>query len=152
MALFRCEGMEHLEKMLTELSTLDQGRAAEDMLNAGKVQVEKAWKHQIEKHDLKKTHLMLNKVNSGKPKHNVYGAFVSTYPYGEEVRTDRNGKKYKVRNATKAFMLHYGFYNHATDSFYTEAKGWVDDVEKEAMETATAVMEKIFEQYLNSKG
>ena len=149
MPMFKCEGMDHLEKMLKELSTLDQGKAAEDMLNAGKVQVEKAWEHQIEKHGLIEKNLMHTTVKSSKPKHNVYGTFISTYPYGWEI--DKDGKK-RVRNATKAFMHHYGFMNVRTGKMYTAEKGWVDDVEKEAMETATAVMEKIFEQYLKSKG
>lgn len=150
MALFRCDGMDHLEKMFKELSTLDQGKAAEDMLNAGKVEVEKAWVRVIDKRDLKRKGLMKANVKSTKPKHNVYGTFLSTYPWGQE-KDEATGKP-RVRNAEKAFYLHYGFLNHRTGRFYRGAVGWVDDVEKEAMDKATAVMEKIFENYLKSKG
>lgn len=150
MALFRCEGMNQLEKMFKELSTLDQGRAAEDMLNAGKVEVEKAWKKVIDKRGLKRSKLMQNTVKSTKPKHNVYGTFLSTYPWG--VEKDPETGKPRVRNAEKAFYLHYGFVNHRTGRFYGDHVGWVDDVEKEAMDKATAVMEKIYENYLKTKG
>lgn len=150
MALFRCEGMEHLEKMFKELSTLEQGKVAEDMLNAGKVEVEKAWKKIIDKRDLKRKGLMKSTVKSTKPKHNVYGTFLSTYPFG--VEKDTATGKSRVRNAEKAFYLHYGFMNVRTGHFYRDAVGWVDEVEKEAMDKATAVMEKIYENYIRSKG
>lgn len=150
MATMKVEGIASLEKMLKELSTLDQGKAAEDMLNVGKVEVEKAWTHQIELKGLKKSGLMKSQITSGKPKTNIYGMFTTIYPQGWEY--DEKTHKKRVRNATKAFMLHYGFYNHRTEEVYKEAKGWIDDVEKEALNNAVPAMEKVFELYLKSKG
>lgn len=149
MAIMRCEGLDALVKKLDQISMLDRGKVEEDMILAGSQDVKKAWEHQIEARGLVKSGLMGKNITSSTPKLNIYGMFTTIYPQGWEY--DKNGKK-RVRNAAKAFMLHYGFYNHVTNSMYTDAVGWVDVVTDEAYKTATATMEKIFENYIKSKG
>lgn len=149
MAVMRCEGLDNLIKKLNDIAELDKAGVTESMLLAGSQDVKKAWEHEIVKRDLIKSGLMSKNITSSKPKMNIYGMFTTIYPQGWEY--DKNGKK-RVRNAEKAFMLHYGFYNHVTGEVYTKAVGWVDDVEAEAFRTATATMEKIFNNYIKSKG
>lgn len=152
MARLKVEGIASLERMLKDLSTLDGGKAEEDMLNAGRKEVEKAWEHQIQKHGLIDTGKMKKGIYSSKPKRNIWGIFSQIYPAGYDYYEEgpNKGKK-RVRNAAKAFMQHYGFYNHATQSFYDKHVGWVDDVEKEALENATEVMTKVYDLYLKRK-
>lgn len=149
MAVMRCEGLDNLIKKLNDIAELDKAGVTESMLLAGSQDVKKAWEHEIVKRDLIKSGLMSKNITSSKPKMNIYGMFTTIYPQGWEY--DKSGKK-RVRNAEKAFMLHYGFYNHVTGEVYTKAVGWVDDVEAEAFRTATATMEKIFNNYIKSKG
>ena len=163
MAVMRCEGLDNLIKKLNDIAELDKAGVTESMLLAGSQDVKKAWEHEIVKRDLIKSGLMSKNITSSKPKMNIYGMFTTIYPQGWEYdnpdipaetaseQEEPNGKK-RVRNAEKAFMLHYGFYNHVTGEVYTKAVGWVDDVEAEAFRTATATMEKIFNNYIKSKG
>lgn len=150
MALMRCEGLDSLIKKLDSLSTLEKGQIEETMLLAGSQDVKRAWIHQIEVRGLERSRLMKKQITSSKPKTNIYGMFTTIYPQGWEY-DEKTGKK-RVRNAEKAFYLHYGFYNHQTNEIYKEAVGWINDVENEAFRTATATMNKIFENYIKSKG
>ena len=150
MALMKCEGLDSLIKKLDSLSTLEKGEVEETMLISGSQDVKKAWIHQIDVRGLKRSGLMKANITSGKPKTNIYGMFTTIYPQGYEY--DKKTGKKRVRNAEKAFYLHYGFYNHVTDSIYRNAIGWVDAVNDEAFRTATATMNKIFENYIKSKG
>lgn len=139
-----------MEKLLDDLSVLDKSKCVEDMVNVGRVEVEKAWRHQIKKYHLKKSGLMGNNITSSAPKLNTLGCFSTIYPQGwEYYKTGKNKGKKRVRNAAKAFMLHYGFYNVRTNQRYEEAMGWVDDVEKEGTETAYKKMYKVYEMYID---
>lgn len=65
------------------------------------------------------------------------GSMIDIYPQG----TDKDG----VRNAEKAFLLHYGWSGRAGDH-------WVDDAEQQG-ETATVdAMEAVFTEKMKEKG
>ena len=130
MGLLHVEGIDDMTRMLDKISALDEGKVVEDMLKEGAKDVEKAWTDNIIKRDYRDSRKMLLKVNTGRVKKNQWGRFNTTYPFGVHVR--RWGK---VRNAAKAFYLHYGFPG------YTGTR-WVDDVEKDASKTAPDTMQK----------
>lgn len=154
MAVMRCEGLDNLIKKLNEIAELDKAGVTKSMLLAGSQDVKKAWEHEIVKRDLIKSGLMSKNITSSRPKTNIYGMFTTIYPQGWEYypANSRHAGKERVRNAEKAFMLHYGFYHTNSGEMINEYVGWVDDVEAEAFRTATATMEKIFNNYIKSKG
>lgn len=140
MGLLHVEGIDDMTRMLDKISALDEGKVVEDMLKEGAKDVEKAWTDNIIKRDYRDSRKMLLKVNTGRVKKNQWGRFNTTYPFGVHVR--RWGK---VRNAAKAFYLHYGFPG------YTGTR-WVDDVEKDASKTAPDTMQKVFDKFIEQKG
>lgn len=140
MGLLHVEGIDDMTRMLDKISALDEGKVIEDMLKEGAKDVEKAWTDNIIKRDYRDSRKMLLKVNTGRVKKNQWGRFNTTYPFGVHVR--RWGK---VRNAAKAFYLHYGFPG------YTGTR-WVDNVEKDASKTAPDTMQKVFDKFIEQKG
>lgn len=140
MGLLHVEGIDDMTRMLDKISALDEGKVVEDMLKEGAKDVEKAWTDNIIKRDYRDSRKMLLKVNTGRVKKNQWGRFNTTYPFGEHVRPWG-----KVRNAAKAFYLHYGFPG------YTGTR-WVDDVEKDASKTAPDTMQKVFDKFIEQKG
>lgn len=140
MGLLHVEGIDDITRMLDKISALDEGKVVEDMLKEGAKDVEKAWTDNIRKRDYIDTGKMLSKVNTGRVKKNQWGRFNTTYPFGEHVRPWG-----KVRNAAKAFYLHYGFQGRI-------GSRWVDDVEKDASKTAPDTMQKVFDKFIEQKG
>lgn len=140
MGLLHVEGIDDMTRMLDKISSLDEGKVVEDMLKEGAKDVEKAWTDNIIKRDYRDSRKMLLKVNTGRVKKNQWGRFNTTYPFGVHVRPWG-----KVRNAAKAFYLHYGFPG------YTGTR-WVDDVEKDASKTAPDTMQKVFDKFIEQKG
>ena len=76
---------------------------------------------------------MANSVGTVFSDGNVGGATAEVYPQGK----DRKG----VRNAEKAFLLHYGWGQKNGDHF-------VDQIEREAEEPAVEAMEAVMDRYV----
>lgn len=169
--LLKSEGFNELEKMLDELGTLEKGAVAKEMLTAGREEVKKVWLEEIDKNNYRsrtkkefvkertKKNPMDQNVKSTKVKENKYGRFTTIYPFSEEERIRRN-VPVKMRNAHKAYLLHYGWddnlpqhiaANGGTPKHY-EGSRWVDDVERIGSERAYKVMDEIITKYIQSKG
>lgn len=109
----------------------------DEMLMAGAEEIKLAWQIAAGMHGHRLTGDMIESVNFPKKPKTVGGIrTIDIYPQGK----DRKG----VRNAEKAFILHYG-----TTSI--EGSHWVDTADEEAGPRVQQVMEKIFEDYLNRR-
>lgn len=100
MARFQTDGIDSLIDSMTKLES-DFPDAAMEMLFAGAEEVAEAWKESAIEHDLRDTDSMLESINYSKtPTKTGDIKSVEIYPQG----MDKKG----VRNAEKAFILHYG--------------------------------------------
>lgn len=125
-----------LNELVNNLSSFaeDFTDMKEDMLSAaGEILVDE-WKDGIKRFDHVDTGDMLESVKAKRLK-NEDG--VEVFPQGK----DKKG----VRNAQKAFVLHYGWSNYEGDRF-------VDDIEDKAEEKATEAAEEIYWDELEKKG
>jgi len=137
MARFDTSG---IDDMINELGKIGElvGETADRMLLAGAEEVKKAWKKSAEMHGLRDTGDMIDSINyASTPKTAESIRQIDIYPQGK----DRKG----VRNAEKAFILHYG-------SSKIDATHWVDDADKLAAEPVQKAMETEFDKLLNGKG
>jgi hypothetical protein len=114
MARFRTEGLDSLIGQMTEMG-LTTGDLVDEMLFAGAEEVKKAWEFSAAMHGHKDTGDMMDSIDYPR-KVRVIGDIkeVDIYPQGN----DRKG----VKNAEKAFILHYG-------SSDIKASHWVDDAD-----------------------
>lgn len=171
MAKLTVTGLTEVIKQIEQISTLDNGKLAKEMLRKGSVPVAEEWKkvaqtnhsrhYDLQGHLVNSTGQMKQSVETKKVKKNKYGYFTVTYPQGLEeyeyinkngvkVPRIRHGQVIKFRNAEKAFFNHYGFFNKLTGKF-VQGDRWVTQVEKAAEPKAEAEMQKIWDEYLKSK-
>jgi hypothetical protein len=133
MARFETDG---LDAMIEEMHRMQQltGHVARAVLQAGAEGVKKAWKLAAEEHGLRDTGDMIESIGFARePKSAGDVKFIDIYPQG----TDRKG----VRNAEKAFILHYG--HSKADPTY-----WVDDADAYSADFAVPAMEEVWAQFL----
>ena len=132
MALFNGEGFnELLSDLKTNGDMLDV--AAPEILEAGAAVVADAWRDAIKAHNLIDSGDMLESVGHSEIVNTETEKKVAIYPQGR----DHKG----VRNAEKAFLLHYGTSKH-----------FVDDAEKQSEEPAVEAMAAAWYQKLESEG
>ena len=105
------------------------------MLLAGAEEVKRAWKETAERHGYRETGDMIESIRADKaPKSDANDVRrISVYPRGE----DRKG----VRNAEKAYVLHYG-----TSKIH--GSHWVDEADQDAGPMVQDVFEKIWDRHL----
>lgn len=133
MARMRVEGM---DAVIEDMIRMGQqvGPVADKMLMAGAEVAKEAWKHSIQKHDLIDKHDMIKSVGFPRQPKTVNDVrSIDVYPQGK----DRKG----IRNAEKAFVLHYGRNN--MDPTY-----FVDEAERESNEAAEKVMTDIWNDFI----
>ena len=128
--------MSGLDEIINRMRTLESG--AEDveraMIEAGAREVAEAWKRAAEEHGLRDTGEMIESIGPGKI-HKGGLIYCDIYPQG----VDRKG----VRNAEKAFRLHYGW-----SSF--KATRWVDDADAYSEATAVPAMAAVWEEFIST--
>lgn len=136
MARFDTSGIDGIINEVIRLGKAGQ-EVGDKMLLAGAEKVEEAWKFAAGMHGLIDTRDMVDSVGFHRRPKNV-GSIrtIDIYPQG----TDRKG----VRNAEKAFIHHYGSSKH-------KATHWVDDADEKAGSDVQAVMEKVFDDFMNGK-
>lgn len=133
MARIETAGLDSLMNNLRRFSLDVSEDLTFEMLEAGaKVTVED-WKQGIEAHGHVDTGRMKKSVKASKKGKNAR----EIYPRGK----DRKG----VRNAEKAFILHYGKSNKAGDRF-------IDDIEDKAYSDSLDAMEEVYNDYLFERG
>lgn len=137
MARFNTTGIDSLIKEMEALGEL-AGETADEMLQAGAEQVKQAWKASAVKHGHVDTGDMVKSIGfSRKPKTANDVKSIDIYPQGK----DKKG----VRNAEKAFVLHYG-------TSQMRGTQWVDEADEQAGEPATAAMEAVWDEAMRKRG
>ena len=106
MAQFSTDGIDSIAEEMAWMGEA-AGETADQMLLAGAEEVKRAWKETAERHGYRETGDMIESIRADKaPKSDANDVRrISVYPRGE----DRKG----IRNAEKAFLLHYGTSNSA---------------------------------------
>lgn len=136
MARFDVSG---LDETIEEMKRLGQmtGQTADAMLMAGAEEVRKAWRQSAEEHRHRDTGDMIASIGFAR-KHKEIGSIrsIDIYPQGKDKRN--------IRNAEKAFILHYGT---------TKIRGsrWVDDADKISEQTVVPAMIRVWEQFLQNQ-
>lgn len=136
MARFDVSG---LDETIEEMKRLGQmtGQTADAMLMAGADEVRKAWRQSAEEHRHRDTGDMIASIGFAR-KPNEIGSIrtIDIYPQGKDKRN--------IRNAEKAFILHYGT---------TKIRGsrWVDDADKISEQTVAPAMIRVWEQFLQNQ-
>ena len=134
MAQFSTDG---IDQIAAEMAWMGEaaGEVADEMLLAGAEEVKRAWKETAERHGYRETGDMIESIRADKaPKSDANDVRrISVYPRGE----DRKG----VRNAEKAYVLHYG-----TSKIH--GSHWVDEADQDAGPMAQDVFEKIWDRHL----
>ena len=134
MAQFSTDG---IDQIAAEMAWMGEaaGEVADEMLLAGAEEVKRAWKETAERHGYRETGDMIESIRADKaPKSDANDVRrISVYPRGE----DRKG----VRNAEKAFLLHYG-----TSKIH--GSHWVDEAAQDAGPMVQDVFEKIWDRHM----
>lgn len=134
MAQFSTDG---IDQIAAEMAWMGEaaGEVADEMLLAGAEEVKRAWKETAERHGYRETGDMIESIRADKaPKSDANDVRrISVYPRVE----DRKG----VRNAEKAFLLHYG-----TSKIH--GSHWVDEADQDAGPMVQDVFEKIWDRHL----
>lgn len=163
MAQFTTEG---IDSIADEMAWLGEaaGETADEMLLAGAEEVKRAWQETAEAHGYHDSGDMIASIRADKaPKSDADGVRkIDVYPRGQD------HKKKPVRNAEKAYVLHYGTSNDAKAkkrrAARQKAKGkanttgelshlrmgthWVDEAEREALPRVQKVFEDIWDKHL----
>jgi len=132
MARFETSG---LDELLTDMRKRQQltGDVAKAVLQAGAEGVKKAWKLAAEEHGLRDTGDMIESIGfAHEPKGAGDVLFIDIYPQGK----DHKG----VRNAQKAFVLHYG-------TSKMPATYWVDDADAYSADFAVPAMQAVWDEF-----
>lgn len=112
MASFDSSGLDDLIREM-ERANMANGELAEAMVNAAVVEIRDCWRKSAQQHGLIDTGDMLDSIGFPEPVKKIGEIlYRDVYPQGK----DRKG----VRNAEKAFILHYGKKNF-------QPTYWVDD-------------------------
>ncbi len=135
MAKCSMSGFDELAADLKKLEQLDNDELVGEMLDAGAEIVVREWKNGIQKTIKTKRSKgeLLESIGTGKGIEKIGGVSAKTiYPIGK----DSKG----VRNAEKAFILHYGK-SGQTPTFF------VDDAEAAAEDEAVEAMSDVFNNF-----
>lgn len=134
MARFKADlsAINDIAEKLKMLGDVNNNGVTEKILGAGAEIAVNEWKTGVQGAGHVDTGAMLNSVKA-----RTEGNISEIYPQGK----DKKG----VRNAEKAFILHYGNSDKLGDRF-------VDDIEKEIENKAPEVMQEAFEKYLEERG
>lgn len=124
----------------------DTGKLVRRMLKAGAETSEDIWRKVITERGHIDTGDMLRSVGTAWISEKTGAAEV--YPLGKSVSPSRkkhaDKRRKSVRNAEKAFILHYGRANLAEDPF-------VDEIERRIEDEAFDKMDEVFQQFINKE-
>lgn len=135
MARFDTSGLDDLIRDMRRRGE-ESGPMAEAMVAAAAIEIKAAWRESAEAHKLRDTGDMIDAIGTPGPVMKIGDAFAQDiYPQGK----DRKG----VRNAEKAFILHYG--KHGYEPTY-----WVDDADAASAPKVQARLEAMWADYLET--
>jgi HK97 gp10 family phage protein len=136
-ARFETTGLDELIKAMGALGELE-GEIADEMLLAGAEVVKQEWKNAAEQAGHRDTGAMISSINYSKKVKEVKDVkTVDIYPQGK----DKKG----VRNAEKAFILHYG-------TSKVPGSRFVDVADARSEKAVETVMTKKWDEYLKKRG
>ena len=136
MARFDMSGLDPIIDEMREMGE-ESGAVAQEMILAGAEAVKQAWRRSAEEHGHRDTGELIDAIGYPKGPQNIGDALtIDIYPQGK----DRKG----VRNAEKAFILHYG-------SSKLEGSRWVDTADAYSEQTAIPAMEQIWDKFTQSR-
>jgi len=137
MARLDTDGLDALVEQMRRLGQ-DEGPIADEMVRTAAAIIQDEWKKTAEARGHRETGAMINSIGfDGEPVHLANVVYQDIYPRGRDARG--------VRNAEKAFILHYGRANAPGDY-------WVDEAEQKAKPAVEAACEEIWNRFLASAG
>lgn len=127
-----------LDDLINEMQRLgqDEGPVVDEMLDAAAGIIREHWKETAKDHGHVDTGAMVESVDftvKGKSR----ALYRDIYPQGKDAKG--------VRNAEKAFILHYGKHN-------MPGSYWVDEAEMKAGPEAIEACQDIWDRFLQSEG
>lgn len=136
MARFDTSGLEDIVNEMTRMGE-NVGPVAEEMCMAAVEEIRDSWKKTAEEYGFRATGDMINSIGFGATPIRA-GAVIcnDVYPMGK----DSKG----VRNAEKAFILHYG-------SSRIPASYWVDEADAASAAPVAERIEGIWDRFIESK-
>lgn len=138
MASLNMEGLDALIRDMEKMGHLSD-QVAEAMLEAGAAEIRDCWRESAEKHDLRDTGEMIESIGfESQPTDLGTARYKDIYPMGK----DSKG----VRNAEKAFILHYG----REGARKIRATYWVDDAEDLANQRVPDKLNKLWGDFLET--
>lgn len=137
MARFDVSGLDEAIRWMEQMGE-ETGELADRMLLAGAEKVREAWREAVTLHKHKVTNEMFESIGYARKPKTIDGVkTIDIYPQGK----DSKG----VRNAEKAFILHYGARSNP-------GSRWIDDADARSEETVVPEMLKIFDQQMRAWG
>lgn len=134
MARFSCDGLDDLMQRMQRMGVALDGTVADEMLMAGAEQVKAAWQNSAEKHGHRNTGALIESITYPRQPKTVGDVrSIDIYPQGR----DSKG----VRNAEKAFIMHYG-------TSKMPGSHWVDDADRECDSTVIPAMEAVLDKHI----
>lgn len=133
MARFDTSGVDDIIEEMKQYGQL-VGETADEMLMAGAEAVKDGWRASAQKHQLVDSGDMIDSIGYPRQPTTVGDIRqIDIYPQGKDSRG--------VRNAEKAFILHYG-------SSRVDATHWVDDADEMSAEPVQNAFTKIWDDFL----
>lgn len=135
MAQFDTSGIKELINQMQRMG-LGISDVATEMCSAAAEEIKEGWKKSAEEHGFHVTGAMINSIGYPEGPVDIGGIkCVDVYPQGKDARG--------VRNAEKAFILHYG-------SSRIPASYWTDQGNHYAEQTIPGILQGIWEKYIAS--
>ena len=136
MARFDMSGLDPIIDEMREMGE-ESGAVAQEMIPAMAEAVKQAWKRSAEEHGHRDTGEMINAIGYPRGPQTIGDVLtIDIYPQGK----DHKG----VRNAEKAFVLHYG-------TSKLKASYWVDTADAYSEQTAIPAAEQIWDKFIRGR-
>lgn len=137
MARFDTSGLDEVVRYLEQMEATT-GELADSMLLAGAAAVREAWMEAATLHKHRLTDDMYTSIGYARTPKTIVGLRqIDIYPQGK----DRKG----VRNAEKAFILHYGGRSNP-------GSRWIDTADSISGRTAVPAMINVYDEYMRNIG
>lgn len=138
MARMEMQAADEIVAMMRQIGEEACGDVARRMVEAGAEEVKKAWKATAEKYGFVDSGEMIASIGSSAKDTGASGAiYRDIYPQGKDSKTG-------VRNAEKAFLLHYG-------TSAIKASYWVDEADEAAEAPMTEAMVRVWDEFLKTR-
>lgn len=135
MARFDTSGLDDLVRDMERMGAAT-GPVADAMVHAAVIEIRDAWRESAEAHGHRDTGAMIDSIGYSSAPIKLSDAIArDVYPQGK----DKKG----VRNAEKAFVLHYG-------SKRIQGDNWVDDADAAAGPRVQAKLEQMWGEFLET--